>query len=359
MMKFKKLLLLLSIAIITILLSSCSSAIYASTGWHGLTANSDTVFLAAGTQVYAVDLNTGSERWRYPAKVNAKITFYADPVLTSDGQLIVPSYDHKLYSLNPATGSENWIFPGSHNRLIASPLVTDTMIFQPSADGFLYALDLKGKQVWSQETAGPNWSRPASSPDCGCVYLASMDHTVYAFDAATGRQLWRSPDLGGALVGTPAVGTDGSLFVGTFGKEMLALDATSGTVKWRFTTQDWVWSGPALADNVLYFGDLKGYFYALKAADGTSLWRIQPQNAIVDTPVVKDGKIYFTTESDTLFTLSLDGNITNSKAIGGLIYSSPDIVGDTILISPTNYESFLVALNLDANQKWAFAPAKK
>src|SRR4030042_5170787 len=117
-MKSKTIILFITIGLISILISACSSTVYASTGWHGLTTNADTAFLAAGTQIYAIDLNTGSEDWRYPSKVNAKISFYANPVLTSDGQLIVPGYDHKLYSLNPATGSENWIFTGAKNSLI-------------------------------------------------------------------------------------------------------------------------------------------------------------------------------------------------------------------------------------------------
>jgi outer membrane protein assembly factor BamB len=185
-----------------------------------------------------------------------------------------------------------------------------------------------------------------------------MDHKVYSFDAAKGTEIWASQDLGGALVGTPAVSTDGILYVGTFGKEMIALDATNGSIRWRFTTQDWIWAGPTLANNALYFGDLSGYFYALNATDGTSMWRIQPQNAIVDTPVITGDKIYFTTEADTLYTVSTAGDILNNKVVGGVIYSSPVIVGDTILVAPTGFTSLLVALNLDGNQKWMFTPAK-
>jgi outer membrane protein assembly factor BamB len=357
-MKSKNILVISTLLLLSAFMSACSSTIYASTGWHGLTASSDTAYLAAGTQVYAVDLNTGSEKWRYPTKANPKISFYANPVLTADGQLIVPSYNHTLYSLNPATGTENWNFPGSTNRLIGSPLVTEKMIYQPSADDHIYAVDLTGKQVWVQSTGGPLWAQPATSPDCGCIYVASMDHIVYSFNSATGTLLWKSPDLGGALVSTPTISTDGVLYVGTFGKEMIALDATSGRILWRFTTQDWVWSGPSIANNVLYFGDLSGYLYALNAADGTTLWRIQPNNSIVDTPVVMGDKLYFTTEADTLYIVNTAGDIVNSKVIGGLIYTAPVIAGETILVAPTNFTALLVAMNLDGNQKWMFTPAK-
>lgn len=357
-MKSKHILVISTLLILSVFISACSSTIYSSTSWHGLAASSDTAYLTAGTQLYAVDLNTGSEKWRYPVKANSKIAFYANPVLTSDGQLIVPSYDHKLYSINPATGSENWIFTGSTNRLIGSPLVTENMIYQPSADDHLYAIDLTGKQIWVQQTGGPLWAKPATDPKCGCIYVASMDHKLYSFDATNGTQLWKSADLGGALVSTPAVSADGVLYLGTFGKEMIALDATNGTIRWRFTTQDWIWSGPVLENNVLYFGDLSGYLYALNASDGTAVWRIQPKNSIVDTPIVTGDKLYFTTEADTLYIVSTAGDIISSKVIGGIIYSSPVVVGETVLVAPTDFDALLVALNLDGNQKWTYTPAK-
>jgi eukaryotic-like serine/threonine-protein kinase len=358
-MKSKKHFLIIIILSVSIFTSACSSAIYASTGWNGLATVTETAFLAAGTRVYAIDLNTGSEKWRFPAKENARITFYANPVLTPDEQLIVASYDHKLYSINPSTGSENWVFEGSGNRLVASPLVMQDLIFQPSTDHALYAIDMAGRQAWRQETGGPIWAQPASSPDCGCIYVASMDHSVYSFDSSTGRQIWQSPDLGGAIVGTPAVSDDGLLYVGTFGKEMIALDAGTGNVTWRFGTEDWVWSGPALADGVLYFGDLAGYLYALDAADGTSLWRTQPQNAIVSTPTIVDGRIYLSTEGDTLFIIDTSGEVITSRVVGGMIYASPAVAGETLLITPTNMDTPLLAMNLEGNQKWAFTPVKK
>jgi outer membrane protein assembly factor BamB len=357
-MKSKKYLLIISLIILSIVLSACSSAIYASTGWHGLAASPDIAYLAAGTQVYAVNLNTGSEIWRFPEKVNAKISFYANPVLTADGKLLVPSYDKNLYILDADTGKEQWNFAESINRLIASPLVIGNIAYQPSTDHFVYAIDLVTQQlVWKQETGAPIWAQPADNANCNCVFVASMDHFVYSFDAAKGTLIWKT-DLGAAIVGTPAVSSDGSLYVGTFGKQMIALDATNGSIRWRYDTQDWIWSGPALDQDNLFFGDLAGYFYALKATDGSPIWRIQPKNAVVDTPVVYQDKVYFTAESDALFIVSTADGSINNQVIGGVIYSSPVVTGDVILVAPTGYDALLVALNLDGSQKWPFTPAK-
>lgn len=359
-MKPKQLLLISTLALFSLLISACSSTIYSSTGWYGLNATTDTAYLAANTQVFAVDVNTHNQKWAYPEKGNAKITFFANPVLTPDGkQVLVPSYDHNLYVIDSATGAGQVLFSGSTNRLIASPLIIQNTIYQPSSDGNVYAIDLTTHaQDWVASTGGPIWATPATQAACNCIYVASMDHRVYSFNAENGNQLWKSADLGGSVVGTPAVGTDGTLYVGTFGKEMLALDPSNGAVKWRFSTGDWVWSGPALENNVLYFGDLAGNFYALNAADGSTAFpSLQVNNPIVDKPLVSGTNIYFTAESDTLYIVTTAGSIS-SKVVGGQIYSSPVQTGETILVAPSNFTSTLVALSLDGTQKWVFPPPK-
>jgi outer membrane protein assembly factor BamB len=367
-MNSKKIILISIFLFASLFISSCSSSVYASTSWHGMTADANLVYLAAGTQVYAVDLNTGAQKWKYPDKPNPK-GFYANPVLTQDGtQLIVPGYDHLLRSLDPNTGLENkWTtLPDLHNRLIASPLIIGNTIYQPSADGNLYVIDLATgaeKNIIAINN-DPLWAQPVEGVNCGCIYIASMDNNVYSFDSGTGKQLWKtSEDLGGSIVGKPAVGSDGTLYVGSFGSKMVALDGTNGNVKWRFTTQDWVWAGPALDNNILYFGDLSGNFYAVNAADGTSVWGpIKPNNSIVDTPLISGDKIYLTTEADTLYTISTAGEIVNSTIVGGVLYSTPLIAGDKILVAPTGFgKVLLVALSLESPgsaQKWAFPPAQ-
>jgi outer membrane protein assembly factor BamB len=326
--------------------------------------------------VYAVDLNTGAQKWKFPDKPNAK-GFYAPPVLTDDGtQLLVPSYDHKLYSLDPnnldaKTGSptSKWATPPDlHNRLIASPLVIGNTIYQPSSDGNLYVIELAtGNELKSISISrDPLWAQPVEGLNCGCIYIAAMDHFVYKINVATGEKL-QSEDLGGSIVGEPAVGPDGTVYVGTFNSQLVALDGStlrpSATWQQPFQTQDWVWAGPALDNNTLYFGDLSGNFYAINASDGTSVWGpIKPNNSILDTPLISGDKIYLTTEADTLYTISTAGEIVNSTVVGGVLYSTPVIAGDKILVAPTGFgKTLLVALSLEnpnSAPKWVFPPAQ-
>ncbi len=365
-MKSKKTLLLTTLVLFSLLLSACSSAIYASTSWHGLTTNqaNDTAFLAAGTQVYSINLTTGQQNWKYPAKPNAK-GYYASPVLSDDGsQLIIPSYDHNLYSIDPVTMNPKWSTPPNlKNRLIASPLIIDNVIYQPSSDENLYAVDLNtGSILWSAKTGGPLWSAPVTTPSCNCIYVASMDHKVYSIDLTSHQVTHQSEDLGGSIVGTPTIGPDGTIYVGTFSNKLYALNPDLSIKGQPFSTQNWVWAGPALENNVLYFGDLSGYLYAVNASDLTQVWRLQPKNSIVATPLVSGDNIYLTTEGDTMFVINTAGEIRSSTVVGGVIYSAPVIAGDNLLVAPTGLDTtLLVAYNLQnpsAAPKWSFIPPK-
>jgi outer membrane protein assembly factor BamB len=365
-MKSKKILLISTILIlVSLFLSACSGAVTASTSWHGVTADDTLAYLAAGTQVYGVDLSTGAQKWKFPAdKPNPK-GFYATPVFADDNsQLLIPGYDGSLNSVNPTNGALIWKFSGSAYKLIASPLVLDNIIYQPSTDGIVYALDLQGNMVRSFDISSDAlWAQPATAAGCSCIYISAMDHSVYAINLTSGEQIWKTDDLGGSVIGRPAVGTDGTLYVGTFGSEMVALDGTNGSVLWRFSTEDKVWGGPALDNNVLYFGDLSGYLYAVNAGDGTQVWRNQPNKAIVEAPLVSGDTLYLTTETPSLFTISTAGEIVNTTVVGGdYIYTTPVIAGDKILVTPVNYDkNLLVALSLEspnAPAKWLFVPAK-
>jgi outer membrane protein assembly factor BamB len=143
----KRLILILLIALGALALSACSGQAAVNT-WHGLAADADRAYVSAGSFIYAVDVKNGSEVWRYPAKADAKFMYFATPVLTTDGQLLIGSVGtkHDFISLDPATGKEKWAKPFSDGKgtWVASPLVLNDTIYAPNDDGFLYILDMQG-----------------------------------------------------------------------------------------------------------------------------------------------------------------------------------------------------------------------
>jgi len=115
---------------------------------------------------------------------------------------------------------------------------------------------------------------------------------------ADGAQRWAfstlSTSTAGAIVSSPAVGPDGTIYVGV---EVGAIGTSSpgGRVfavspsvaqKWVFTTPDWVDSTPAVAaDGTVYFGCWDGTFYAIKS-DGTKKWSYAAGGFIASSPAL-------------------------------------------------------------------------
>ena len=360
-MKIKLLFIILALAAFSLALSACTGGRVLASGWPGINADEETAYIAFNQHVYAVNLTNGMEKWRFPAEPDNKITFYAPPSLTDQGQVIVGGYDNVLYSLNAQNGQLNWSFEGATDRYIGSALVAGEMIFAPSSDDNLYALNINGQTTWSQPflAENSNWSEPAADSNCGCVYLASMDHSVYAIDPANGQQIWRSEMLGGATVGTPAVSEDGQIYIGTFLKELVAIDSSNGHIIWHFTTSDWVWASPVLDGDVIYFGDISGNFYAVDRLTGTQLWSVQADGEIVGQPLVTEDSIYFTTDAGSLYALTLEGGTRWMKGFDATLHSGPVATGELILIATDEGGLVLYALDTEGLPKWQFTPSEE
>ena len=135
--------LLFSIIMLSGLLSACAGGAGAATSWPGLTVDMDRelVYVANNQHVYAVNLASGAEKWRFPREAEGKISFFAAPALTEDDQLVIGGYDNLLYSIDPDSGDQKWTFEAATNKYIAGPLASGGQIFAPNSDNQLYAVN--------------------------------------------------------------------------------------------------------------------------------------------------------------------------------------------------------------------------
>ncbi|MFC2063747.1 PQQ-binding-like beta-propeller repeat protein [Chloroflexota bacterium] len=353
-MKTKKILILMGFLILAVLLSGCASGMTPSS-WPGVTADNENAYIAFANQVYAVQVSNGMELWRYPQDIDAKKLFYAPPVLTDDGQLIVSGYDSVLYSINPANGNENWIFEGATDRWIGSVAVSSDLIFAPSADFNLYALDLQGNLEWSFETDASIWSQPVVGD--GLVYVASFDSTIYALETETGKLAW-SKVLDGAVLGSLTLGENGLVFATTLGESIYALNPINGSIEWSSSLTGFIWSGPVQGNGSVFVGDSQGKFFSLDVMTGKENWSIQPNGAILGTPLVMQELVIFGTESGSLVAVDYTGKTKWTRIFTGMMYSNPVLAGDLIVAAPLDGDYMLVALDQDGNQQWVYSPAK-
>ena len=199
----------------------------------------------------------------------------------------------------------------------SSPVVSGTRVFVLSRlaeDEVVTAFDFQtGKQAWQQRyrasyqinpAADSHGKGPKATPvvQGGRLFTLGISGILSAFDAATGKPLWRkpferefdatSPDFGVAM--SPLVdGTNVIVHVGgNKSGALMALDAATGTVRWQ-----WKGDGPAYASPVVAsFGasrqivtQSRSHVVGVSAANGTLLWRIPFTTAYdqnIVTPIV-------------------------------------------------------------------------
>jgi outer membrane protein assembly factor BamB len=353
----KRLFILIAFSLALFLLSGCSAI--SANSWPGLTFDPDTetIYVAYNTAVYAIDTGNGNQKWRFPEEPNNQITFYASPTLTDDGQVIIGGYDKILYSLDAETGAQNWTFEGAANRYIGNILYANDTIYAPNADERLYALDMNGTPLWDEPfRAGQAlWAAPAVDSSANTLYMTSMDRNIYAINGETGEMIWSKP-LDGASVGTPALGGEDHLFIGNFANQIVALGTDDGEEFWKTPTSGWIWSGPAQHADRLYFGDLEGNFYAVNQSSGSIAWQIQPDGEVVGKPLITAEQVYFGTESGTLYAVDLRGNIVWNRDAGGALYANTVGTDDMVMVAPHQTDTLLIAYAADGNQLWTFTP---
>ena len=137
-----------------------------------------------------------------------------------------------------------------------------------------------GTILWEFVTGDEVDSYPAIGAD-GTVYVGSFDGKVYALDGKTGAIKWKF-ETGDGVNSSPAIGADGTIYVGSWDNKVYALDGRTGAKKWEFLTGDEVHSSPAIgADGTVYIGSNDGKVYAIASSSkglAKSPWPMFGQN---------------------------------------------------------------------------------
>lgn len=137
------------------------------------------------------------------------------------------------------------------------------------------------QRVWSESIskgAGDSGARLAPGAADGRLYAASVNGTIEAFDAATGRTLWQ---------------------------QRLGKRSGSGWRFWSRGDASLRWSGgPTVAGDLLVVGGLDGQLYALSSQDGSERWNVQMTSEIIAPPAIADGTVVVRTNDGRLSALN-------------------------------------------------------
>ena len=314
-MKQPKTLFLVVIALLPLVLVSCSSIFggaSVSGGWAGTAFRDGIIY--AGTRdgrVVAINSSTQSQQWN--CTFNTRI--YTTPIV--DGDLVyVGTYSGQVCALTIAGGAERWVYPrtGSIGAVVGTPVVTNETIYISSSDGRVYALDTTyGDLKWKSEPlADKLWTSPTVMNDT--LYVSTFDGHIYALSAETGELLDWSFKSEAGFASSPVSDGD-TIFLGSFDRHLYAVEIGSNVSMWKFPQEkpavNWFWASPVVNEGVVYAGCLDGRLYAIEAKTGKKLWEFDAGSPIVSSPVLMDNLLIVVDESGTVYVFDLGAALGN------------------------------------------------
>ncbi len=182
---------------------------------------------------------------------------------------------------------------------------------------------------WQGQTGDAITSSPAVGPD-GTVYVGSNDGSFYAF-GPSGSVAWSYASSGLFDTSSAAVAPDGTVYAGSTDGNLYAF-APGGGLKWKFAVptpasgsglSNGVSSSPALAsDGTVIFHAEDGNLYAVTPA-GVRSWAAPVPGASYAAPTVgADGTVYIGTDGGSLYAF-------NSAGTNKWVYAAP-VSGEAI-----------------------------
>ena len=244
----------------------------------------------AGDAIYAFDAASGALRWSFRTAGEDM----PSPAIFR-GVLVFANGDFHAYGLDAETGELRWKRKLNGISTMASATIAgDDALISFCNYNFPYRCETDAIDPLSGRIA---WRAPYGNADAspayggGTVFVSGLEYVregwqqlqsahaiVAALDAATGRVKWRYRDPQASMPSD--VGTSERAIAGTYADGMyfqpipgrgqvLAFDAHTGRVVWRFQALSPVKMSPVYDGRRVYFGGVAGVMYALDAKSGS------------------------------------------------------------------------------------------
>ena len=216
--------------------------------------------------------------------------------------------------------------------------------------GRIVAVTPAGRVLWSVTRADWVDSTPAVGPD-GTIYVGSHDGRLYALQPANGAIRW-SYNAGTFISSSPAIGADGTLYFGS-GSFRLHAVGPDGRERWTFPVGDWIESSPAVAvDGTVYVGCRDGSLYAV-SREGRERWRFRTGGRIDGSPAIgADGTIYIGSTDQRMYAVAPDGAKRWEYFTNGAIFSSPVLGADGSVYFASDDTRFYSLAPEDGRLRW-------
>lgn len=249
------------------------------------------------------------------------------PVFSPDGKTVYVVTFNKvsgLYAFDLITGAEKWRYipqtnTGSYNMLTVNP-VTGDIYYGTQSSGQFYAVTAEGKLKWTFTEAGSMQSAaPAVNAAGTTVYICDKLGNTFALDAASGQKRW---SFAAGTAGGGLLVNGGELLIGA-GTNAFFLDIETGEqiAKAALGCEMSDITGFAVSNDktLAYFGAKSGYIGAVdlkaRTAKTPLLAGVTKPNTIYEPVVAPNGTVFAGSKNGYVYNVKGDLSAVNWEHI--------------------------------------------
>lgn len=227
--------------------------------------------------LYSFDTSTGSVRWSHDTSGNGLETRFQS-VERIDNSVYYAAHgsgsgdDQRpiVRSLNATNGETEWEY-GLGEDFISGMIAQEESIFIFKG-GEVFELDSSsGEEVQRKELLFPSFNGIATKD--GIVYILGYEEGIRAFDIVAGETIWQNPEVTKDSNATPLI-AENTLYYGTEGGYLLAVDLESGSKKWEARVDGAIERQPRVSNNHTWIVDSLSNIYGLRKTDGNEEYNI-------------------------------------------------------------------------------------
>ena len=222
------------------------------------TIQDGTVYVATGNRMYALDKETGNQKWKFPL-VDPIDGSFKSTVMLTEGMAIAAGNNKTIYGVDAKTGESRWSYVAP-TPIYREPVIASKFVVFAMTDNTLMAINVSDGQ--------PAWNAPIKVHEGFMGRLAAYQSNVYYFNnnyemvslsATTQKANWKQrfsvigPDV-------EAVNLSDNLYVNS-GSYMIGVNAVSGRKVYEGNANEQLAFAPAVNGDSVLSVDLDGKVY--------------------------------------------------------------------------------------------------
>jgi outer membrane protein assembly factor BamB len=307
---------------------------------------------------YAVDLNTGIEKWSIPTGAAVKSS------AAIEGSILYFSSGNRFYALDKRSGEETWTYeieslvlsgdPDPWDYHHGAPVINEDKVYFGKENGMLYCFDAHRGDLeyeWLTIDSAAIKCTPVVKNDI--LYFGDWNGRVYAFDLVARDTLWTYrtypqqlyPTFG--QLNTRFVIHDSLLVFGARNPELQVVNINTGKRVWSYIEQNggWISGDPMISGDTLFIGGSDCHkLFAFNVRTGELYWSYEFNLNNFSRPMIKGNYVLFTagdayaylrsnSGKGYLYALNkMNGTIINFSRTGGNAFTDPVASGNKLYL---------------------------